>query len=133
MKTRSWIKRLVLGAVSAGSSLVIAGCYGPMYEGSQGLVSGRVTFQGHGVPGMQVCAAPPSSSETCTTTDGNGYYSIIVPDMDFDQAYDHGFAVQVTDIDGEQNGLYEPAQVTVDPGNAPATVNVAVEEEVIDG
>lgn len=129
MATRKWFKRVLAAAVSAGSSLVIAACYGAFYELSP-LASGRVTHGGQGVRGLQVCAEYESGGSSCTNTDGNGYYNLQAEDYLVDEADENGYTIVVTDVDGEENGgLFQEASVPMDPHNVPADVDVEVDLE----
>lgn len=129
MKTKKWFKRVLAATVSAGSSLVIAACYGAFY-GMQEVASGRVTHNSQGVSGLQVCAEFQGGGSDCTITNGNGYYTIEAADHLVDAARQNGYTIVVTDIDGEDNGgLFQEAEVPVDPLNVPGDVDVQVDLE----
>ena len=124
------IKKACLAVVGAGSSLIIAACYGTYMEmEDMGLVHGRVTNgDGQGVPALEVCARVPGFGSECTTTNSNGDYAIDA-DEDFrNHAETDGLWVTVEDVDGSANGLYESTEVAVDSGNVPADVDIEVEE-----
>ncbi|MCD6497317.1 MAG: hypothetical protein J7M25_03330 [Deltaproteobacteria bacterium] len=123
-----WIKRLMAAGLSAGTSLVIAACYGV----SQGmnitrLVRGRVTHNQQAVRGLEVCAKAPSEGSACATTDDNGDYSIDTYETMATDANDQGFDLVVTDTDGPANGgEFQKATTHVAPGSVPADVDVDV-------
>jgi len=124
------IKKACLAVVGAGSSLIIAACYGTYMDMEEmGLVHGRVTNgDGQGVPALEVCARVPGLGSECTTTSSSGAYEINAEEGFRDNADTEGFWVTVQDVDGSANGLYEDTEVAVDSGNVPAFVNVDVEE-----
>jgi len=124
-----WIKRLVAAGLSAGTSLVIAACYGV----SQGmshmtrLVRGRVTHNQQAVPGLEVCAKVPSDGSACDTTDANGDYSIDAYQSMATNANDQGFDIVVSDTDGPANGgEFRQANMHLIPGSVPADVDLDV-------
>lgn len=124
------IKKACLAVVGAGSSLIIAACYGTYMEmEDMGLVHGRVTNgDGQGVPALEVCARVPGLGSECTTTSSSGAYEINTDEEFRYQADTDGFWVTVEDVDGSANGLYENTEVAVDSGNVPASVDVEVVE-----
>lgn len=124
------IKKACLAVMGAGTSLVIAACYGPyMAMENMGVVSGRVTNGGgQGVPGLQICARVPGYSSECTVTDSYGNFQVNGQETFRENADLEGFWLTVEDVDGSANGLYDDAQVAVDSGSVPADVDVTVEE-----
>lgn len=118
MKIARLFKELALGVVSAGSTLIIAACYGVngSYEPddwSTILARGRLTSEtGDAIEGLRVCAEVEAQSQ-CTASDVLGDYSISV-DQTFDNAArQNGFTLTIEDIDGETNGEYEDTSITV--------------------
>lgn len=136
MKIDKLIKRVCLAVVGAGSSLVIAACYGvhtewDMYqpENNRKVVSGRViNGEMQGVDGMEVCANVPGYGAECTYTSSGGYYEVNAEPHLRDHADANGFWVVVKDVDGPVNGHYEDEAIPVDPGSVPAQVDIQVEE-----
>lgn len=112
MRMRTWTKRALLGALTAGTSLVIAACYGAYY-GMRTLVEGTVTGDGQGIPGLRVCADVPNGLQGCSTTGDGGAYWVDVPDDQMGTASTRGFVVRVTDVDGEANGSWAPLEHAV--------------------
>ena len=117
MKIARWFKELALGVVSAGTTLVIAACYGTYdtYEDDWAtiLAQGRLTSEaGDAIQGLQVCAEI-DTAERCTTSDVLGDYSISVEGAFYDTARMDGFTLTVEDIDGATNGEYENASINV--------------------
>lgn len=129
MRVPKLVKRLGAAVLGAGTSLVIAACYGAYYGGEyMRLVSGRVTTtDGTGIPEMRVCA-DAGYGLYCESTHAQGEYSVWVPEEEVDYAYSNGFLVQVRDVDGLTNGLYEDKDVQVPPYEAPADLDIAVDE-----
>ena len=88
------IKRLLATVLGGATSLVIAACYGVYQCVRVRMVSGRVTYQQQGVPGIQVCG-----QRSCTRTDQDGNYSVEVCDEGDPQV-----PVSFRDVDGPANG-----------------------------
>mgnify|MGYP001232368485 CR=1 FL=1 len=128
MKIRTLIKRVCAGVVGAGSSLIIAACYGVYYDDQLQLVYGKVTNQnGTGIADVQVCAVVGSRPEVCTSTYYYGEYSINMWSDEVDEASLDGFTLDVRDVDGALNGTYEDKDVIVPPGTTPAEVDVTLD------
>lgn len=128
MAIRTIFKRIGAAVLGAGSSLVIAACYGAYYTGDyMRLVSGRVTTtDGTGIPELQVCA-DVGYGTYCDVTEPDGGFYIEAMDSVVDDANSGGFTVQVRDVDGPANGTFEDKDVTVDPGQAPADLTITVD------
>jgi len=119
MKIARLFKELALSVVSAGTTLIIAACYGTYdsYEDDWTtiLAQGKLTNEaGDAVQGLQVCAEI-DTSERCSPSDVLGDYSISVEQAFYDSARENGFILTVEDTDGETNGEYENASITVTP------------------
>jgi hypothetical protein len=129
MRLQKLIRKVAIAVVGAGSSLVIAACYGAYYSMERaGLVQGRVTNEnGAGVAGLEVCADVPGYDLICTETDSVGDYNLDAEPGVLDEADVRGFMVTVRDIDGYDNGLYLDDEVAVDVNSVPADVNIEVE------
>lgn len=127
MKFSSLIKRVCAGVVGAGSSLIIAACYGVYYD--SGLVTGRVTTQdGTPIPELRVCAVVDGNQEGCTTTSPEGDFGIYsYSDETLADAERLGLVVQVRDVDGALNGTFEDKDVSVPPGPAPAYLDITLD------
>ncbi|MDY0059335.1 MAG: hypothetical protein RBU45_05955 [Myxococcota bacterium] len=109
MKLRRFWKKALLGLLSAGSGAVIAACYGPIDDGAGTmvgweLISGRVSSQGTGVPGLEVCARFRELASACAVSSVDGNYLIEADSATFEAARRDGFLVSVRDTDGEANG-----------------------------
>jgi hypothetical protein len=129
MKFEKAIKKAVLAVVGAGSSLVIAACYGAYY-GMQDtdIVSGRVTNpNGAGVGGLEVCADVPGHQPVCTETADDGSYLVEGVESEVDAADVNGFLVTVKDVDGYENGLYGDEEVAVGANSVPAVIDVEIQ------
>ncbi len=134
MKPVIWFKRSVLAALTAGTSAVIAACYGVfMGEYEEAMVEGQVTDQGQGVDGLEVCAALPGDlaydSATCTDTHSSGFYAIEGEGDLYDRANAEGFLLTVRDVDGEVNGSYEPLAIEIEPGSLPLIQDIEIGDE----
>ena len=127
MSFAKWWKKIALSALSAGSGLVIAACYGAYY-GVEQVVGGRVSHQGNGIPDIEVCARVASYSPECRHTGYDGHYYIEADGFIAGEANANGFQVRVRDVDGAVNGEYEDELVDVDPGRVPAEVDVELTE-----
>lgn len=117
MKMRNIIKRLALGVVSAGSTMVIAACYGAYYsEMERNLVHGTVTDeQNQTVQSLEVCAAVEPEWRGCTSTNTSGDYSMNVEEQIYDMAVVNGFSLVVRDVDDWNNGAFLDAEIEVTP------------------
>lgn len=121
------LKRLGVGLLGAGSSFLIAACYGvSSYNSPMELVRGHVlTEDGTGIPEMQVCAQL-TSTQYCEPTDGLGAFSFVEPDWAVNEADQDGFTLQVRDVDGVANGEWLSKDVPVAPGNAGTDLDITV-------
>ena len=136
MNAMTWAKRALLGILSAGTSAVIAACYGVfMGDYEDPMVDGEVTDQGQGVQGLEVCATLSGDvaydNAACATSEGGGYFEIW-GDQDLStRAYDEGFLLVVRDVDGDANGSYEPVAIPIEPGQIPLTYNIEIGDEPV--
>lgn len=114
---KNMFKRLALGVVSAGSTLVIAACYGAYYSGiEKNLVHGTVTDeQNQPVQSLEVCAVVEQAWSGCTSTNISGDYSMLVDEQVYDMAVVNGFTLSVRDVDGVNNGEFLDAEIDVTP------------------
>ncbi len=131
MKIDKLIKKVCLAVVGAGSSLVIAACYGAYYEfdGRQQMVYGQVTNgEQQGVDGLQVCANVPGYGSECTYTNYGGHFEVNAESHLRNHAESNGFWVVVKDVDGPVNGEYQEEAVPVDAKMLPVRVDIQVEE-----
>lgn len=125
------VKRISAGLLGAGSSFLIAACYGASQYTPVQLVQGHVqTADGTGIPEMQVCAQL-TSTQHCEQTDAAGAFLIVEPDWSADEADQDGFTVQVRDVDGLANGEWASKDVPVAPGNVGATLDIVVDPSPI--
>jgi len=91
MKTIRIIKKAVAGALSAGATLLIAACYGPM-EPEYELARGTVGVPAEAPSGLEVrvCARLQESGELCTGV-WDGRYNLWVFGTALDDAQLHGY------------------------------------------
>ncbi len=125
------IKGILLSILTAGTSLLIAACYGVSagWEGSelQMLVNGGVTFEGVGVEGVQVCVANLEEDyQSCAWTGDDGYYEVVDVEVFFDDVSRNGGQLVVTDVDGE----FPEQSHAIEPGEVPMTFDVALDPTV---
>ncbi len=118
MAITSILKKLGAAALGAGSSLVIAACYGAYYGDWSTVASGRVqTGDGTGIPEMQVCA-DLTTGQYCEGTDVNGDFVISEYNDVYNRADADGFTLRVRDVDGLANGEWADKDVDLGPGHA---------------
>ena len=134
MTVTTWIKRIVLGALSAGTSAVIAACYGVWYgDHEDAMVNGHVTADGAGVSGLEVCAVLEGElefeSSACTHTEQDGGYGVYAAMDIYDQAWAEGFLLTVRDVDGDLNGTFEPLAIPIGAEAIPLTYDVELLDE----
>ncbi len=137
MKTITWAKRVALGVLSAGTSAVIAACYGVfMGDYEEPLVDGLVTDQGQGIPDLELCVTFPADlaydNTACGTSGNGGFYEIWGNNDLSARAYDEGFTLTLRDVDGAANGTYEPQAIPIDPGSTPLTYDLEIGDEILD-
>jgi hypothetical protein len=129
MKTMIWFKRSLAGVLSAGTTLLLAACYGATDMSMLPVADGRVTHDGVGVPDLQVCVHAAGVAE-CTVTDYDGNFAVGSYDPYFEgQARDKGYGVCVQDADGEAYGLLQSRCVQIPAGNVPGFVYLEVDDE----
>jgi len=120
----TWMRRAAIGCITAGSTLLIAACYG-VYDESY-LIRGTVRLDGAGVEGIKVCAESEGYS-ACSYTDHTGYFSMDTGSQVF---YDSGFEICVEDVDGDLGGRILGECLTVPPNQGdPLNVEFNVHEE----
>ncbi|MBM4320045.1 MAG: hypothetical protein FJ125_08805 [Deltaproteobacteria bacterium] len=133
MRLRRWCKRLLLGALSAGSGAIIAACYGPMDDGYGSgqweVAQGRVVSSAQQpVMGLQICARFYQAANACTTTGSDGYYLLESDQAGWQEAQDQGFELVVRDVDGAENGEYAGKDISVAAGlQLPVSMDITVE------
>ncbi len=120
MKTISMVKKAVCGVIAAGSTLLIAACYG-VYS-TKDLAQGSVTVP-EGTPdqyNVMVCAEFGVDDRTCAmvNTDGTYYLSTSI-DSQITMAEQEGYQLCAED----ENGVFLPQCVDV-----PAT-SVVVQQD----
>ncbi len=119
-----WVKRVVVSGIAAGSTLLIAACYG-VYDESY-IVRGFVNSAEEPVPGLQVCVNAGQDS-VCGITDGDGYFSIDTHNLDYNES---GFLVCVKDIDGDSNGSIQEECMYVEAHvESPVNIRMNVQEQ----
>jgi len=100
MKTISLAKKAVAGILSAGATLLIAACYGPMSNGTYLLASGTVDVP-EGTPdtyGVEACVEFTENGTSCYPVGSDGYYSTYAQgDLQFDDANLNGYRLCVRD------------------------------------
>lgn len=129
MKTGTWFKRSLAGVLSAGTTLVMAACYGAMDTPALPIADGRVTHDRVGVPALQVCVHAAGVTE-CTVTDFDGEFAVETFDSYFEsEAREKGYGVCVQDADGASYGLMESRCVQIPAQNVPGYVFLELDEE----
>lgn len=123
LKTR--MKQLALAALSAGSSLVIAACYGAYYAISDQPMPSETVVQGVVVDqserrlvGLSVCVQSASEPPRCTLTDALGEYELRIPVIPRAIPSDEALHLSVHDVDGAGNGAYGSEHVHLGTGEA---------------
>jgi hypothetical protein len=118
MAITSILKKLGAALLGAGSSLVIAACYGAYYDDWSTVASGRVkTADGTGIPEMQVCL-DLTTGQYCEGTDIDGNFLISEYNDVYDRADAEGYTLQVRDVDGLAHGDWADQDVDIGPGHA---------------
>lgn len=105
------LKKWLLGIITAITPVVIAACYGPVYQ-TGGMVSDAESQEG--IPGIEVTCIDFSGISQpnhdgivkSTVSNTNGYYEIGGPVMNCD-------IIKFEDGDGNENGLYDDKTVFV--------------------
>lgn len=129
MKTMNWFKRSLAGVLSAGTTLLLAACYGATDMPMLPISDGRVTHDGVGVPNLQVCVHAAGVAE-CAVTDYDGNFAVGTYDAYFEgQARDYGYGVCVQDADGEAYGLLQSRCVQIPAQNVPGFVFLELDDE----
>jgi hypothetical protein len=112
MKAIRTLKQVVAGALSAGATLLIAACYGPMEPGYE-LANGTVTVP-EGSPadyGVQVCAELAQSGTQCEYVRSDGSYVLNVYESALDDAQLRGYRLCAT----SDSGLFADQCVDLPP------------------
>ncbi|MBU1242146.1 hypothetical protein KKD52_00435 [Myxococcota bacterium] len=114
MKVIRTLKQVVAGALSAGATMLIAACYGPMEPGYE-LANGSVTVP-EGTPtdyNVEVCAELAESGTQCDFVRTDGSYLINVYESALDDAQLHGYRLCAT----SSSGLFIDQCVDVPPNS----------------
>lgn len=101
MRTIRFLKKTVVGALSAGATLFIAACYGPPMEPRYQLAHGSVTLPEGTPEGLQVmvCAdLAHNESDLCAIVSG-GQYDLAVDDLSLDDAQANGYRLCAYDVE----------------------------------
>jgi hypothetical protein len=124
MKLLKHLKKIVVGMLATGSTMVLAACYGPM-EDYRKVADGHITDgMGNPIGGLKVCVVDQGVDTMCDTTFTDGYYLIDEIDSNVNSLEDNGFQICVEDIDGIENGgLFLDECVTIQPGALPVQVD----------
>ncbi|MBU1238184.1 hypothetical protein KKF84_06045 [Myxococcota bacterium] len=124
MRLLPWMKKIAIGCITAGSTLLIAACYGVYDESYR--IRGTVRLNGDGVEGIQVCAESDGYT-ACAVTDYTGYFSMDTTNRSY---YDNGFSICVEDVDGDLNGRIRNECLQIPAGeDDPLNVDFTVHEE----
>jgi len=117
-KIKSTVYKKILGVFGAAGFLVtFQACYGTPqnYASLEGNISDKDTHQG--VEGLKVNIIS-DSDELTTTTDKNGnFYTGIITN-------DRNLQISVEDVDGEENGTYNPYTTSLDYENEPIEISL---------
>ena len=107
MQPLSALKKLAVGALSAGTTIMIAACYGPNLQHVRPTPSRVVDPSGLGVRDLKVCFTAETFEE-CQPSRVGGHISIPQgPDSPlWQKAKEVGLTVCATDIDGANNGTF---------------------------
>jgi hypothetical protein len=107
MKIVNFLKKAVLASLTAGSTIVLAACYGPSYRGQhrprkqRGDLRMRVIFNNQGVKNIKTCSG--TNKETAKTY--NCKYSTTQGYVDLNY-YGKNTWVCAKDVDGLTNGEF---------------------------
>lgn len=114
MKTGNFLRKAIIGVLSAGSTLLIAACYGvyDRFDVARGYVKDA---DGNPIPNIKVCAQHPEYGEECSITYEDGYY-FINSDINEESYNAQGFVICATDTDGAMNGDFEQRCVNIPAG-----------------
>jgi len=117
------LKRAVAGALSAGATLLIAACYGPM-EPDYELARGTVDVPAEAPSGLsvQVCARLQENGDLCTGV-WDGQYDLRVFDTALDDAQLHGYELCA----GDTGGVLVEQCVEIPPDSGITTRNFTLE------
>jgi len=130
MAIKSVLKKIGATVLGAGSSLIIAACYGVYYGDWMSLATGNVrTADGTGIPEIEVCVQLSYESH-CESTDANGDFAISSWESDYNEADRDGFTLQARDVDGAINGEWADEDVSIDPGNAGGDFDITMDPAV---
>ena len=129
MKLMRAFQKVALGVITAGSTILIAACYGTSdYFADPVLLNGKAMAQEVGVPGIEVCIetmTPETVGEPltlCETTAQGGDVQIIGDTAFVDEAVTYGVRVCFTDVDGSEHGSYKPTSQEIQAPSFPLTL-----------
>ncbi len=117
MRPLSMLKKIAVGAISAGTTLLISACYGPAHPYGRRTPMRVVDPQGIGVRNIRVCYTA-GDMEECQIARYGGIISLPSNAM-LDKAKVSGLTVCGTDIDGPDNGTYLKTCQHFDPPRIP--------------
>ncbi|MBU1238742.1 hypothetical protein KKF84_13705 [Myxococcota bacterium] len=107
MQPLSALKKLAIGALSAGTTIMIAACYGPNLQRTIPISSRVVDPTGAGIRNLKVCFSAETLEE-CQPSRYGG--NINIPrgtgNPLWEKAKEVGLTVCATDIDGADNGIF---------------------------
>jgi hypothetical protein len=130
MKLFKHIKKLALGTITVGSTILMAACYG-VTDGSFLITDGEVKSGNQGIQGLEVCVIinDQEQAQVCEITQSNGQFSINSWEDFRNKANSNGFNICVNDIDGVENGQYASKCTQIPSNRVPAYVSIDVEAE----
>ncbi|MGM0597054.1 MAG: hypothetical protein ACQES9_08460 [Myxococcota bacterium] len=123
------IKKLALGTITVGSTILMAACYGVTDE-SFLVADGEVKSGNQGIQGLEVCInLNESDQQVCEITQNDGSFMINSWEDFRNKANSNGFNICVNDIDGVENGQYATKCTQIPSNRVPAYVSIDVEED----
>ncbi|MBN2722972.1 MAG: hypothetical protein JXR95_02760 [Deltaproteobacteria bacterium] len=128
MKPGDILRKAAIGILSAGSTILIAACYG-VYDYRQVAEGNIVNSDGEPVSGLKVCVENDGAPVACTYTDDYSKEAYYIEDTDSSADYcsENGFSVCVRDVDGAENGLYQDECQEFPPGTElPVTADFTI-------
>jgi hypothetical protein len=119
MKLLKHFKKIVVGMLATGSTMVLAACYG--VTDYRKIADGHVNDNlGNPIPIIEVCI---SSSSACTWTDVNGYYDFEGEESNVYQLENNGFQICVEDKSDLNDGEFLKECTDIQPGPLPIEVD----------